>query len=101
MRPCAITLLSLPILKNSLTSLRARRSSIAEAPGKTLRGILQVPEEYDGKLHVRVQVHSRAGGALTYLLDESRALQVQPARHSGKLPKNKGRRERPIRQRIC
>ena len=59
-------------------------------PGKTLRGVLQAPEEYRGKLHVRVQVHSRAGGGLTYLLDESRALQVQPARHSGKLPKTQG-----------
>jgi hypothetical protein len=59
-------------------------------PGKTLRGILQEPEEYSGKLYVRVQVHSRAGGGLTHLLDESRALQVQPARHSGKLPKKQG-----------
>lgn len=56
-------------------------------PGKTLRGVLQAPEEYNEKLHVRVQVHSSAGGGLTYLIDESRALQVQPARHSGKLPK--------------
>jgi hypothetical protein len=59
-------------------------------PGKTLRGVLQAPEEYRGKLHIRVQVHSRAGGGLTHLLDESRALQVQPARHSGKLPKTQG-----------
>jgi hypothetical protein len=60
------------------------------APGKTLRGVLQAPEEYRGKLHVRVQVHSRDGGGLTHLIDESRALQVQPARHSGKLPKKQG-----------
>ena len=59
-------------------------------PGKTLRGVLQAPEEYRGKLRVRVQVHSRAGGSLTYLIDESRALQVEPARHSGKLPKTQG-----------
>jgi hypothetical protein len=59
-------------------------------PGKTLRGILQAPEETAGKLYVRVQVHSRDGGGLTYLIDESRALQVQPARHSGKLPKKQG-----------
>jgi len=59
-------------------------------PGKTLRGILQGPEEYRGKLHVRIQVHSRAGGGLTHFIDESRALQVQPARHSGKLPKKQG-----------
>lgn len=57
-------------------------------PGKTLRGILQEPEDYGGKLYVRVQVHSRAGGGLAHLIDESRALQVQPACHSGKLPKN-------------
>ncbi len=60
------------------------------APGKTLRGVLQSPEEYRGKLHVRVQVQSRGGGGLTYLIDELRALQVQPARHSGKLPKKQG-----------
>jgi hypothetical protein len=59
-------------------------------PGKTLRGVLQAPEEYRGKLHIRVQVHSRDGGGLTYLIDESHALQVQPARHSGKLPKKQG-----------
>src|SRR6516225_9787199 len=52
------------------------------APGRTLRGVLQPPEEYRGKLHVRVRVHSRAGGGLTYLIDQSRALQVQPAHHS-------------------
>jgi hypothetical protein len=60
------------------------------APGKTKRGVLQAPEEYCGKLHVRVQVHSKDGGGLVYLIDESRALQVQPARHSGKLPKRQG-----------
>lgn len=59
-------------------------------PGKTLRGILQEPTEFNGKLCVRVQVHSRAGGSLTHLVDESRALQVQPAHHSGKLPKKQG-----------
>ena len=59
-------------------------------PGKTLRGVLQAPDEYRGKLRVRVQVHSRAGGSLTYLIDESQALQVQPARHSGKLPRKQG-----------
>lgn len=60
------------------------------SPGKTLRGILQEPEERRGTLYIRVQVHSREGGGLTHLLDESRALQVQPARHSGKLPKKQG-----------
>ena len=61
--------------------------------GKTLRGIMQPPEEYRGTLHIRVQVQSRGahGGGLTHLIDESRALQVQPARHSGKLPKKQGR----------
>lgn len=61
-----------------------------KGPGKTLRGVLQAPEEYDGKLQIRVQVHSKAGGGLTYLVDELHALQVQPARHSGKLPKKQG-----------
>ena len=59
-------------------------------PGQTLKGVLLEPEERDGQLWVRVQVHSRAGGGLTYGIDESRALQVQPARHSGKLPKKQG-----------
>jgi hypothetical protein len=59
-------------------------------PGRALKGILQTPEEYRGKLHVRVQVHSSTGGGLTHLIDVSRALQVQPARHSGKLPKKQG-----------
>jgi hypothetical protein len=55
--------------------------------GRAKRGILQAPEVIDGQLYVRVQVHSTAGGALTHLIGESQALQVQPARHSGKLPK--------------
>lgn len=59
-------------------------------PGKTLKGIIQGPDETQGRLFVRVQVHSTAGGGLTYLIDESRAFQVQPARHSGKLPKTQG-----------
>jgi len=57
---------------------------------KTFRGILQDPTEYDGELYVRVQVQSGAGGGLTHLVDESRALQVQPAHHSGELPKKQG-----------
>jgi hypothetical protein len=58
--------------------------------GKTLRGVLKAPEEFKGKLHVKVQVHSKEGGGLTYFVDESRALQVQPARHSRQLPKKQG-----------
>lgn len=60
---------------------------------KVLKGVLRGPEEYNGKLYVRVQVQSRdarTGGGLTYLIDESQALQVQPAKHSGKLPKKQG-----------
>lgn len=63
------------------------------APRKVQKGVLQGPEEYNGKLYVRVQVQSRdprTGGGLTHLIDESRALQVQPAKHSGKLPKKQG-----------
>lgn len=56
--------------------------------GKALKGLIQMPEELDGKLWIRVQVHSAAGGGLTHFVDESRALQVQPARGVGwKLPK--------------
>lgn len=58
-----------------------------EKPGKTLKGVLQGPEEVKGSLFVRVQVHSKAGGSLTYFVGETHALKVQPARHSGKLPK--------------
>jgi len=64
-----------------------------QSPGKVLKGLLQSPEELYGKLHVRVQVQSRdgrTGGGLTHLIDESRALQVQQAKHSGKLPKKQG-----------
>jgi hypothetical protein len=57
-------------------------------PRSVLKGVLCDPVERDGKLYVRVQVHSREGGGLTYELTESLALQVQPASHSGKLPKN-------------
>ncbi len=60
---------------------------------KVLKGVLQGSEEYNGKLYVRVQVQSRdsrTGGGLTHLIDESHALQVQPAKHSGKLPKKQG-----------
>jgi hypothetical protein len=60
---------------------------------KILKGVLQEPAEYKGKLYVRVRVQSsddRTSGGLTYLIDESRALQVQPAKHSGKLPKKQG-----------
>jgi hypothetical protein len=55
-------------------------------PGKTLRGVLREPEECEGKLYIRVKVHSSAGGGLTYLVDESKAMQVQPAGHNGRLP---------------
>lgn len=64
-----------------------------QSPHRVQKGVLQDPEEYNGKLHVRVQVQdrdARIGGGLTYLIDESRALQVQPAKHSGKLPKKPG-----------
>lgn len=61
-----------------------------ERPGKTLNGVLREPEEMSGKLFVRVQVHSRDGGSLTHLVDEAHALKVQPAHHSGKLPKKQG-----------
>ncbi len=56
-------------------------------PGKALRGVLREPDERDGRLWVRVQVQSKEGGGLTHFVDESKALQVQPAGHSGKLPK--------------
>lgn len=61
------------------------------SPRQVFKGILQEPEEdRDGKIRIRVQVSSEAGGNLTYSIDEPRALQVQPARHSGKLPNKQG-----------
>lgn len=63
---------------------------LRQTPRKALKGVLQGPEEYNGKLYIRVQVHSLSGGGLTHLIDESRAMQVQPAKHSGKLPKKQG-----------
>lgn len=53
-------------------------------PGKTMRGVLREPEDNQ---FIRVQVHSDGGGSLTYFVNHSNALKVQPARHSGKLPK--------------
>jgi hypothetical protein len=61
-----------------------------ERPGKILKGVMGEPEEMSGKLFVRVQVHSKDGGSLTYLVSEANAFKVQPARHSGKLPKKQG-----------
>lgn len=61
-----------------------------QSPLKVLRGVLLEPVDYNDNLCVRVQVESldaKACGGLTYLIDESRALQVQPAKHSGMLPK--------------
>jgi hypothetical protein len=59
--------------------------------GEALRGVLQAPEEYDGKLFVRVQVHNKAGGSLTYPIAESQSLKVQPTGgRSWKLPKKQG-----------
>ncbi len=59
-------------------------------PGKILKGILRNPIEQYGKRWVKVQVQSETDGGLTHWVDESRAYQVQPARHSGKLPKKQG-----------
>lgn len=53
------------------------------------KGILQSPEDCHGQLYVRVQVQSKEGGALTYLIDESKALQIQLSDHAGQLPKKK------------
>jgi hypothetical protein len=61
-----------------------------QKPGTTFRGVLRAPEIINGKLYVQVQVHSPSGGGLTYGVDEQNALKVQPARHSGKLPKKQG-----------
>lgn len=59
-------------------------------PRKTFKGILRNPVEEYGKLWVQVQIQSEKDGGSTYWVDELRSLQVQPARHSGKLPKKQG-----------
>lgn len=83
-----------------LFDLPAETTVILRPPaGKVMKGVLQEPEEYNGKLYVRVQVQSRdarTGGGLTYLIDESKALQVHPAKHSGKLPKKQGAENKPF-----
>lgn len=59
--------------------------------GKVLRGILLSPVEERGELWIRVQVHSREGGGLTYLVKEKYALTVQPSGGKPrKLPKKQG-----------
>jgi hypothetical protein len=55
--------------------------------GKVYKGILKEPKEFNGELCLQVQVQSKADGGLTHLVSASRALQVQPANHPGKLPK--------------
>ena len=56
--------------------------------GKGLKGLIQKPVEFDGKLWIKVQVHSDAGGGKTYDVNETHALQVQPAEGEGwTLPK--------------
>lgn len=59
-----------------------------QKPDLSFKGILQAPAEDHGKLYLRVQVNSHDGGGLTHWINESRALQVQLAHHSGKLPKS-------------
>jgi hypothetical protein len=59
-----------------------------KSANRTYKGLLQGPDEHNDKLYVRVQVNSDKGGGTTYLVGESGALNVQPAHHSGKLPKN-------------
>jgi hypothetical protein len=56
-----------------------------------LKGILQNPEDYHGQLYVRVQVQSDAGGALTFLVGESKAFDVQLAGHSVELLKRRAK----------
>jgi hypothetical protein len=59
--------------------------------GVALKGLLQAPKEYDGRLWALVQVHSRAGGGMTYFVNQSQSLKVQPAGgRSWKLPKKQG-----------
>lgn len=65
-------------------------------PTTILRGILQEPDEHNGKLVIRVQVQSSEpgrSGALTHLIDENRAYQVQPAKDFGALPRHPIERE--------
>ena len=76
---------------------------VRQGPRKVLKGVLQGPDECNGKLCVRVQVQSRdarTGGGLTLLIDESRAHQVQPAKHSGKLPKKQGAENKRFANRL-
>ena len=59
-----------------------------QGPRKTYNGILQTPQERNGERLISVQISmpSKKGGEITCLIPEARALQVQLAAHSGKLP---------------
>lgn len=54
---------------------------------KILKGILKEPQDISGKIWIPVQVQSTESGGGSYFIDESQAYKVQPAQHSGKLPK--------------
>lgn len=59
--------------------------------GAALKGILQAPGEDQGRLCVKVQVHSREGGGMTYLIFEPHSLKVQPTGgQAWELPKKQG-----------
>lgn len=58
---------------------------------ETFKGVLQGPEESDGRLVVRVQVQSDERGGRAFLIGESHALKVQPTEGpSWQLPKRQG-----------
>ncbi len=59
--------------------------------GVALKGVLEKPGEYQGKLCVKVRVHSKEGGGKTYLILESESLKVQPTGgQTWELPKSQG-----------
>lgn len=59
--------------------------------GVALKGVLEAPAEYQGKLCLRVRVHSKEGGGKTFLIFASESLKVQPTGgQSWDLPNKQG-----------
>lgn len=75
-----------------LLTLRAGTSVLYRKKNRPLRGLITGIEDLNGKKYVRVQVHSQAGGGLTYLVSQENSLTVQPAPgRSWRLPQKQDR----------
>ena len=62
-----------------LLALRPGTAVLYRKKNRPLKGLISGTQELNGKTYVRVQVHSDAGGGLTYLVSQETSLEVQPA----------------------